>query len=83
MARVLAVLGGERARALAGLDVGERAHAALGLGDDLVGDDEHVGRAERRRAARRRGEQRGEVVAGADLGQARAAARARSPAGVA
>ena len=48
MARVLAVLGGEREGALARLDVGERAQAALGLRDDLVGDDEHVARAERR-----------------------------------
>ena len=81
MARVLAVLGGERAGARARLDVRERAHAALGLGDDLVRDGEHVGRAERRVQARAGGgEQAGEVVAGADLRQAREGVERRAPA---
>ena len=72
VARVLAVLGGERARALARLDVRERAHAALGLRDDLVRDGEHVGRAERGVQPRAGGGEQGrEVVAGADLRQAR------------
>ena len=44
VARVLAVLGREPAGALAGNDVGEAHDPALGLGDDLVRDDEHVGR---------------------------------------
>ena len=72
MARVLAVLGRERPRAVAGLDVGERAHAALGLRHDLVRDGEHVGRAEQgsRRAPAAASRAR-EVVAGADLRQAR------------
>ena len=78
VARVLAVLGGERAGALAGLDVGQRAHAALGLRDDLVRDDEHVAGAERR-VERRGREQRGEVVAGADLRQARQRCERESP----
>ena len=64
VARVLAVLGGERAGALAGLDVGQRPHAPLGLRDDLVRDrrarrrGRAAGRAARRRAARR-GRRRG------------------------
>ncbi len=64
--RVLAVLGGELARALAGRHVGEPDDAALGLADDLVGDHEHVGRQQLDPGAR---EQRREVVARAHLGQ--------------
>ena len=41
-ARVLVVLGGELARPLAGLHRRQLDHPALGLGDDLLGDDEDV-----------------------------------------
>ena len=61
------MLGGERDGAVAGDDVGQRDRAPLGLGDDLVRDDEHVAVDER---AGRLRQQRGEVVAGADLGDA-------------
>ena len=70
-ARVLALLARPSSRARApGRDVGERDDRALGLGDDLVGDHDHlpVGRAGS--PPRRRDDQRGEVVAGAHLGEA-------------
>src|SRR4051794_2200336 len=41
VARVLVVLRGQRAGAVARLDGRQRAHEPLGLGDDLVGDREH------------------------------------------
>ena len=90
--RVLAVLGGQRARALAGLDVGERAHPALGLGHDLVGDHEHVavgqvggrgGRQQRGQvvARRRRSGRRARGRGAAErLGQAGTGGRAPAPA---
>ena len=92
VARVLAVLGRQGAGAVARLDVRERAHAALGLGDDLVRDREHVGRAELqpRRRAGRRGRRRGGPRGGPRARRGRASrgvdepleqrARARAPA---
>ncbi len=63
------MLGGQLARALARLDLGEPAHAALGLGHDLVGHHEHV--AGGQVGGRRGRQQRGQVVARRKLGQAR------------
>ena len=50
---ILAVLARERAGALAGLDLVEAAHAALGLRDHLVGHHQHVAVAEVGRSRRR------------------------------
>jgi hypothetical protein len=63
VARVLAVTGGELDGPLAGLHAGEVDDAALGLGDRLVGDDEHVAFADVG------GQQGGEVLAAPDLGE--------------
>ena len=65
VARVLGVLARELPRAVADDDVLERAQRALGLGDDLVGDHQHVARLVAAVA-----QQGGEVVARAHLGQA-------------
>ena len=40
--RVLVELGGERERPLARVHLAQAAGRALGLGDQLVGDDDHV-----------------------------------------
>jgi hypothetical protein len=61
------VLGGQGERPLAGLDGVEPAHAALGLRHHLVGDHEHVPVVEI--GGRGRGDQRGQVVARAHIGQ--------------
>jgi hypothetical protein len=69
VARVLSVRGRECSGALARLDPGEVDEAALGLGDDLVRHGEDVARLEPPvQACAGIVEQRGEIVAGPDLG---------------
>ena len=63
--RVLVEPGGELARALARLDVGQRAAPSLGLRDDLLRDRDDVAVAKLGAA----GDQLAEPVAGPDLGQ--------------
>ena len=65
--RVLAVLRREGPSALAGLDLLEQPHPALGLRDDLVRDHQHVAVREIGRSGLR--EEGGEVVARPDVGK--------------
>ncbi len=63
-ARVLAGLGGERDRAVGGLDGRDVDDAALGFGDDLLRHDQHVAVLRHQRGGGERGHrQRGEIVA--------------------
>ena len=68
MSRVLAVIRGQLDRARARLDVRQGPDAALGLGDDLVGDHDHVLAGDRLRC--RCGDQGREVVSRSHLRQA-------------
>ena len=71
MPRILAEGFPELERPRPRLDVGQAADAALGLGDDLVGHDEHVAGLERLSLPGEcAGDQLGQVVARPDLGQA-------------
>ena len=77
-AGVLALRGGDLARARRRLHPGELYHGPLGLGHGLVRDRDHLAVAQR--TSRRAGvhvprDQRGEIVAGTDLRQAGEAAR--------
>ena len=57
------------ARAVAGVDLGERYHRALGLGDGLVRDRHELAVAQAS-ARQRRGDERPQIISGPHLGQA-------------